>query len=159
MTQTALGSFRPIEWGFKTPQAMVEQLKAGRYAARPDSNTPYTFIRIARPTFGKNKGNLLIQSQHSDAYKTCAVIYPSGRVYVTDRRIDQALLLVAIDPMMSAIRYGQELGRCSSCGKKLTDERSRWYSIGPECEKRWTEIIENLDEKYGPWFQGKERVA
>lgn len=137
-----------------TPIEMIKSMRDGRYAVRPDSSTPYTFVRVSRPKSGRMKGALKIQTQHSEAYKDCIVIWPSGRVSVYDRRVDSSLLLIVVDPVTATRAYGQELGRCCRCGRELTDERSRYYGIGPECEEHWPEIINTVDEERGAYYPG-----
>lgn len=141
-------------WTLKVPKAMVENLKKGRYAVRMDQSDPYTFILVARPTFGRFKGCLTIKTQHGERYLEAVVLHPSGFVHISNRNVEMPLFLACADPMTAAIAYGRELGCCSSCGRKLTDERSRYYSIGPECEKSWPEIIASVDEESGPYFPG-----
>ena len=148
--QVAPVSYKPPVWEdqMQTPYAMVEQTRSGRYAVRHDENEPFKFVRITRPTRGRKAGCTIIQSQHSERFKDCVIVFPSGRVTVLDRRVDPFLLLTVADPMTAARNYATELGRCCQCGKELTDGRSIWFGIGPECEKSWPEIIERvLDEK------------
>lgn len=145
---------RPIEWNFKTPRAMVEAFRDGRYAVEvtlPNQPRDWVFIRVARPKTGKQAGNLILQTQHSDFYKPLLTIYPTGGVYFWQQseKLDMALMMIAADPFTSAINYGRELGCCSRCARELTDERSRYYSIGPECEKYWPEIINYVNETRG----------
>lgn len=40
------------------------------------------------------------------------------------------------NPAGAALRYAQELGRCSRCNRHLTDEASRARGLGPECATR-----------------------
>lgn len=40
------------------------------------------------------------------------------------------------NPAGAALRYAQELGRCSRCNRHLTDEASRARGLGPECASR-----------------------
>jgi|GEM_PF-5272919 len=40
------------------------------------------------------------------------------------------------NPAGAAMRYAQELGRCSRCNRTLTDEASRARGLGPECATR-----------------------
>ena len=147
---------RPNDWRTSVPRPMVEALRDGRYAAaeaqyRGDDFDHYTFFRVWRPTSGKKKGCLLIKPQHSEAYKEFITIYPSGSVWFAQSspRLDQALLMVCADPYTTAQNYARLHERCSCCGKKLTDERSRWYGIGPECKGRWPEIIRTVNETKG----------
>ena len=44
------------------------------------------------------------------------------------------------------------------CGKTLTDERSRWYGIGPDCETRYEESILESDQDRGPFVPSVQRV-
>lgn len=39
------------------------------------------------------------------------------------------------NPWAAMARYGQEIGECGKCGRRLTDETSRTLGIGPECRK------------------------
>lgn len=144
----------PKAWPFNTPLAMVEHMREGRYAVEvklENKPTDWVFIRVSRPTRGKMKGSLLLQTQHSDYYKHLIIKRPGGSIWVAQQgeKIDIALMMIAADPFTSAINYGRELGCCSRCGRELTDERSRHYSIGPECEKHWPEIITYVNEVKG----------
>lgn len=142
---------RPNEWLFKTPRTMVEAMRDGRYCV--DVNNDYEFIRVSRPKHGKKKGCLVLQTQHSESYKPMLVIYPSGSVWFAQphrtARLDMAVMMVAADPYTSAMNYGRIMKVCSRCGKELTDNRSIYYGIGPECEKHWPEIISYIDETRG----------
>lgn len=142
----------------KTPLAMIENLRDGRYAVRADENEKYMFIKVWRPKSGRKKGCLIISTQHSESYKECIVRWPSGRWSVYDSRPDRNLIFVVADPITAARAYGREKNRCCRCGKELTDGRSIWYSIGPECEKSFPEIIDAVDEEFGrPYQTGDSR--
>lgn len=142
----------------KTPKEMILKIKEGRYAVRPDSNTPLVFMRISYPKQGKKKGCLVVQTQHSDFYRDKMVYNPStGRLFIAPhkaREIDMPLMLIAVDPVTGIRKYASELGVCGRCGRELTDERSRWYGIGPECEKHWPEVLTAVDEEKGPYRPG-----
>jgi hypothetical protein len=45
------------------------------------------------------------------------------------------LTQVLHDPVRSMARYGQMVGECGRCGRRLTDDKSRRDGIGPECRK------------------------
>lgn len=45
-----------------------------------------------------------------------------------------AVAAVAADPLTAAIEYGKATGRCSCCGRELTDPVSIAKGIGPICE-------------------------
>lgn len=139
----------------KVPIAMLQSVPDGRYAVRQDSNHPYTFFRISRPKTGKYSGSLKIQTQHGEDYDLMMSVWPSGSVTVYDKRWEDDLLLVCVDPNGAGIAYGHEIGRCMRCGKELTDERSRYYGIGPECEKIRPDIIALVNAEKGVFQFGQ----
>ena len=133
---------------------MVENLGDGRYATKHKDDEGHKFLVVERPKSGKRAGQLIVKSQHSEAYKPCVIIYPNGSIWIADARIDMNLLLACADPMTSMVKYAELMRRCGKCGKKLTDERSRWYGIGPECEKHYPEIINLVNEAKGQYYPG-----
>lgn len=147
----------PPVWPLKTPLAMIREMRDGRYAVQHDDLDPLKFIRISRPKQGRKRNAIVIQTQHSDDYRDRIIIWPSGRWSILDKRVDEYLIYVAADPVTAAIRYGMELGRCSRCGRELTDERSRYYAIGPECEQHWPDLINRIEDEYGEYQPGKKR--
>lgn len=130
---------------------LLDQVPDGRYAVQPDETVPLTFIRISRPKKGQYGGTIKVQTQHSDDLILRWVYWPSGRVSEYERSIEEKLLLVCVDSRRAATTYGRELGQCCCCGKTLTDERSRYYGIGPECEKKWPWIIQLVNERDGEY--------
>ena len=127
-------------------QGILPNVPDGYFAVRNQDGDPYRFYRISTPKTGKLKGARKIQSQHSDYLKTIAVHWPSG-AFSTYRAlpIDHLMLIIA-DSERAAMNYARELGKCCRCNAALTDERSRHYGIGPECEKYWPQIIERVDQ-------------
>lgn len=47
------------------------------------------------------------------------------------------ILEVAANPREKAVQYGKMTGKCSCCGRELTDEISVANGIGPICETKW----------------------
>jgi hypothetical protein len=138
------------------PMDMLKATKDGRYAARQDETDMYDFFRVSRPKSGRFAGAIKVQTQHSDLLKEMLVLWPSGRVSVYNRGPERNLLLAILDPRSAGIRYGRHIGKCMKCGKTLTDNRSRYYGIGPDCEQDWPETIEEVDDMFGPYYPGKE---
>lgn len=138
----------------KIPLAMLHDLPNGYYATRPDSTRPFTFFKVSRPKSGNFKGCLKIMTQHGPDYKLALVIYPGDRLYWSNMAVEDDLLLVVVDKNGCAIAYAEEIGRCMRCNTELTDERSRWYGIGPECEKSWPHIIDLINDRKGPFAYG-----
>jgi hypothetical protein len=42
---------------------------------------------------------------------------------------------VADDPVTAQARFAKFCSRCCFCGKRLTDEASKTYGVGPECRR------------------------
>lgn len=132
------------------PLPMLDMVKDGRYAWRPDANTKWTFVRISRPRNGRMAGCTKIQTQHGDTLTDRMSVYPSGHVWLpVPHMIESQLIGIIVDQKQAALDYGREIGKCCRCGKKLTDERSRWYGIGPECEKVSPDQIAYVEEQHG----------
>ena len=156
----------------KVPLMMLDVIPSGYYAVRPDTETPYVFMRLSRPTFGKRKGLVIVQTQHSEQLIDRWIWNPANPDPATNVRtwqnwrntfpggqsIEDLILLMIVDARKAGREYASEIGRCHFCGKKLTDERSRWYGFGPECEKGAEgEKDEIDDENEGTYEQLKAR--
>lgn len=131
--------------------------REGRFAVQADTNTPYVFFRITTPKSGQFAGSLKVQTQHGPDFKLALVVWPGveQRVTVYNKSVEDDLLLVCVDPNGGKIAYGRELHHCGICGKELTDERSRWYGIGPDCETRNGHIIDLVNDSVGPYRPGR----
>lgn len=141
---------------FSAPEQMVLNIRTeGRYAVDVGGALQrIVFLRLTRPVKGQFKDCLKIQTQHSEKLKLAAVRYPSGSwVFSADLRyksdIDKALSIIAVNPLDAAKLYAEELGHCARCGVELTDERSRWNCIGPECEKHWPDFLAKIEDEKG----------
>jgi hypothetical protein len=136
------------------PLPMLEATPDGYFAVRVDDNDAYRFLRISRkfPKHSKKIGCVQVQSQHSDDLKPVMMYRPLDSpkgskewLWVATPRMERYVILAMVDPLGTGLKYAQELGRCCICGKTLTDERSRHYGIGPECEKVHPERIAYID--------------
>jgi hypothetical protein len=70
--------------------------------------------------------------------------YRQTRRYLADYALIQclaALLAVEADPLAAARENGVKTGRCSCCGRPLTDPTSISYGIGPICRERGFGIV------------------
>lgn len=124
--------------------SLIDLVPDGYYAVQPDEATPLTFVRINRPVRGKYNGAIKLQTQHSDLWMNRAIKWPSGW-WVGGEFILDVMLLLVCDPKAAAHTYASKIGSCQKCNKTLTDERSRWYGIGPDCGPRYPEIYEYVD--------------
>lgn len=157
-------------------KAMLATIEDGYYAWQPDSATPLVFVRIRerKGRASRLHGSRVIASQHSEAFTDEAFAFPSGRtgylrldsrygsrtaagyqhrIQGSDITLDDAILGIAVNKFQAARDYALQKGRCCRCHKELTDERSRWYGIGPICDKVWTWYIEGVDNEKGCTFE------
>lgn len=134
------------------PLSLLKNMPDGYYAARPDSTVPYTFFRVSRPVKGQYKGVIKVQTQHGDNLKMMLTLDPTEDfLKFIDRRTEDVLLYAAIDPRGCQLEYGQALNHCCKCGKSLTDDRSRFFGIGPDCEQDHPDYIEEVVDMRGPY--------
>ena len=129
-------------------QGMLDMIPDGFYATQEHDGATVDFIRINRPTSGKMKNSLKVQTQHSERWDNALVWWAgSGKWSCYNSRAIPMIMLVLGDHKSCARRYSIELQRCARCGKELTDDRSRHYLIGPECEKHRPWAIEEVDDR------------
>jgi len=99
---------------------------AGRYAVE-NAEGKLGFYRVSRPESGRWAGKTFVNVQASDDE------YPVRGAAA----VGSILTKIAVDPAAAAQRYGQEIGRCSRCGRTLTDEISRAAGMGPDCRSKF----------------------
>ena len=89
------------------------------------------------PAMGRNAGALYVVSIENDAHqgKVEGVEFKAVRDASPDT-LDR-LRAIAANPMEAAVRYGRLTGRCSCCGRKLTNKASIAAGIGPICAENW----------------------
>lgn len=111
---------------FQAAQAVVKtrpEVADGRYAVEDEDGT----LKFYKLKNGRKAGYVFLDVQASDDW--FAIRNP--------RRIDAVLAaIVEAGELNAARRYGIELGKCSRCGRTLTDETSRAYGIGPDCRAK-----------------------
>lgn len=131
--------------------SLMEPIRDGYYATQLEDGAKINFLRISRPKHRRSgkahwAGSVKIQTQHGPRLENAAALWPEGRWWIGDNRVIEMLMLLVVDQSGCAMRYARELGRCCRCNAELTDERSRHYGIGPECEKQRPDIIARVDE-------------
>ena len=135
-------------------------LPSGYYALRRGDTAVIDFIRVSRPTKGRFKDSFKVQTQHSDMlrpalehFQYLARPYNRLRVAVFHSGIEDKLWQVIQERQDCQLLYAREKKRCFSCGKKLTDARSRWYGFGKECEKHLQVIKQLIEDERGTDFE------
>lgn len=130
---------------------LLKSVPDGRFAVRMDASDPWKFVRVSRPKVGSSSrfaGAIKVQTQHGPNLSDAKfVVWPSDQISVYEYSIEDTLLLLVADYRGAARAFARELGRCCRCNTELTDQRSRRYGIGPECETYWPWIIEMVDNE------------
>ena len=118
------GKMAAVEYPANT-ERRAEDVPAGRYALRGEDGV-VKFYRLDRPTQGRWAGYTFLKAQASDD------------LWPVKNPIEKARILGTIAKDISGAErlYGQKLGKCSRCGRTLTDETSRDYGMGPECRNK-----------------------
>ena len=129
---------------------LLNMVPDGNYAVQEYDGGHVDFLRISRPKTGKYRGAIKVQTQHGSygdgKYNDRAALWlNSGILSVYYQPITDMLLLLVADHLGAAMRYAVKSSRCCRCNAKLTDDRSRKYGIGPECEKLRPDVIEAVD--------------
>lgn len=110
-------------------------VRAGYYAVPSlTGNNDLDFFRVDKPEEGYWKGCLFVK-------RILGGHDPERVAHATAEAWLRNLLAVGIGKRGEAVRkametFGQNMGRCGSCGRTLTDETSRAYGIGPDCRNK-----------------------
>lgn len=132
-------------------------LPDGYFAVQPEEGASVTFLRISRPKTGNYRDAVKVQTIHGPAMQEAWVYYQTrDKLYVRHGaapKIEEDIMLVFTDWVAAGMRYARLIGKCSRCNLRLTDDRSRHYGIGPDCEKVWPSYIERVDEQEGGSYE------
>lgn len=126
---------------------LLKKVPQGYFAVREEEGSPITFLRVSVPARGKMVGRIKVQTQHGANLDTKWILEPDGTINIFSGTIEETMLLLITNYRESAMLYAQELGRCARCNVELTVERSRWLTVGPECEKYWPWALEMRREQ------------
>lgn len=124
----------PVEPGpFARLLEVLSRMQHGR-KSRAELRLPQA-LRVAFCTYGANTGGAFLAVGPDYAGKVTA----DGVLVLRNDAPDwlkAALMAVQGDPIGAATEYGRETGRCSVCGRTLTDPLSIQAGIGPVCAER-----------------------
>lgn len=93
-------------------------------------------ILKAAPDSGRNAGALYVTDDQQE-YLGKLVGTTFHPVRTAPASVAEALRAIAEDPKEAAVRWGRKTGRCSCCGRELTDPASVSMGIGPICAEKW----------------------
>lgn len=138
--------------------ALLSDVPTGYFAVQRSEGERIHFLRIKRPVHGRLRDTTTIQSQHGPSLENRWVHWPSGKVsnygYPYGSLEDVILGLIA-DWRGATKRYAEKMKKCGRCNTSLTDPRSRFYLIGPECETKhgWSWWIDEVAERMGGYWE------
>lgn len=89
------------------------------------------------PSSGRNAGALYVTGVANDAYLGKIVDGRFLRVRECTPEQEAEIVAVASDPKAAAIAFGRRTGRCSCCGRELTNHVSIDLGIGPICAEKY----------------------
>lgn len=87
------------------------------------------------PDTGANPGALYVKNE--DGVYLGKILGTTFTPSRDGREAAPILQAIAVDPLQAALRYGQRTGRCSCCGRELTNHTSIDLGIGPVCREKW----------------------
>jgi len=151
---------------FTVTHDIIESLlDDGYYALRVGDTGKINFFRISRPQKGAFKDSFKVQTQHSDLlklalvhYRYLAQPYNAAAVRVFRYGVEKELLEIVSSKTECQLLYALETHHCFQCGKRLTDERSRWYGFGPDCEKDLGYMKMIVEEQKGSTYENRQIV-
>lgn len=118
----------PIKTMFEA--AVASGLKKPAYRAEG------VILKLAAAS-GRNPGALYVTDADTSEYlgKVVGVeFFPMGKVPAS---VAEALHAIAAEPKEAAVRWGRKTGKCSCCGRELTDKVSVANGVGPICAEKW----------------------
>lgn len=145
--------YQPVIASTEKSQLDVGALPDGRYAyLDPTGRNDMIFLMVRttpRPVrldrvyrYGKFRtghevlptGTIIVREWSQDAKRLVGYQKP-GEGYQGEFISELVGIMGA--PKVWGLIFAKHIGRCSICGKTLTDEASRELATGPECRKRW----------------------
>lgn len=122
-----------------SPVDMSEMLAAMARARESGISSPVLrlgdFNFALAPDDGVNPGAVYVKRGRTYLGK-----FAAGRfrpVAGCDLETARAIVAAAVDPLAAAVAYGRATGRCSCCGRPLTNDVSIRLGIGPICRGRY----------------------
>lgn len=119
--------------GAAPPTELEAKIPAGHYALlldQPDAaGNKVHFYSVDKPgADSKWHGRTFVNQEIGGRDDDIPIRNPVERTEVLRR--------IALDPAGCLLRYGQLIGKCGHCGRKLTNDESRSLGIGPVCRKQ-----------------------
>lgn len=139
-------SWKDSKYGEQTDIDLRSSMTTGRwgsyFAVPVDPNADgaldghwFAHISVVKDE-GQWKDNVFVKWVYGDTQKAIGRQFP-GENYRSlnayDGRFEYPINEIWSDPAKAKATYGQIIGKCGHCHKRLTDETSRKRGIGPDC--------------------------
>jgi hypothetical protein len=126
-----------VDNGYKSPIYRAEGLVLSR-ASDAGRNPGAIYVRNTDGVYGgKVVGTTFTPSRDAQDERFASVYSDPQQSEVFHMTALDALTIIAADPKAAAVRFGRQTGKCSCCGRTLTDPESIRLGIGPICLKKW----------------------
>lgn len=89
------------------------------------------------PMHGANAGALYVKDSDGEYLGKVADGKFWGIRGIDRATVEANLKTIAADPKEAAVRWGKKYGKCSCCGRDLTNKVSIELGIGPICAEKW----------------------
>lgn len=137
---------------------VLKEIRDGNYAVQRGESGHIDFLRISHP-----RGNFQVQTRHSDQLELAMRdkfrnSWGKEYIWIPKPWIVPVLVELAADQTRAALLFSSKLNKCCRCYKSLTDRRSRFFGIGPECEEFRPDIIEFVTLTKG-FYEFSEEAA
>lgn len=123
----------------KTATKLIDRLLA---MPRAEASTELPEVPAGRYAVDSNEGELRFyqvwRSKDGQGF-ALYVLHGTDSSRVRGKAVPAILAKIAEDVRGAAIRFGNEIGACSNCGRRLTNRISRELGIGPVCGGRMFE--------------------
>jgi hypothetical protein len=113
----------------KPENLRFEKVPVGKYALQNLSTQVWHVFEVQRPEFGKWAGWTFLKIQVGP--KRWAPVDYKGEMFAG------VMSAIEADPKHFAVMYGRKTGRCSICGRTLTNKKSIKAGIGPVCAENF----------------------
>jgi hypothetical protein len=94
-------------------------------------------VLSAAPLNGRNPGAIYVTREEDNQYLGKVFNGVFAPLDFTTKDEKDALVRIANDPKEAAVRWGRKTGKCSCCGRTLTNKSSIEAGIGPICANKW----------------------
>lgn len=117
---------------------LLDRIPAGSYAVANENGAinEHSFYQIDKPEDGRWEGWVFVKILRGPDAGRLFSRSPEGDVRGNKRVGAAVIRKIAADVQGAMLLYGKLIGFCGHCGRRLTNDESREYGIGPICRAK-----------------------